>query len=183
MTFNDNYFRLLNFIKSTNIVLTEQFNKYCENIGITDAQRGNFVKILVNKREMFIGAGGAFYTSSPDIPISKLTPALEKAIWFFVHNCDKYSYCNFAPKPPANAYICGESEDGLEELTVFYIPEGTEKIQSRIIETNYGIMPSSVPTLLIVSSINSLENVILSDAFVIKNIVLIDNKGEITYLM
>lgn len=182
MNFNDNYFKTLNFIKTANIMLATQFDLFCEKNKITDSQKGNIIKTLTNKRELFIDESKTFYMSSPNMNYSNFTTALEKTIWFYVSNCDKYTYCNFSPKPPASAYMCGNTDEEFSELTVFYIPEGTEKIQSRIIETNYGSMPSKVPTALIFPNENGLNDMYLSDVFDLKKVAIIDAKGNIKEL-
>ncbi len=183
MTFNENYFKLLNFVKATEIVLSEQLDKFCEVNEITEQQKTNLIRTLKSKREIFQDKSNRFYSASDVVNYQKLTTPLEKTIWFYISKCKEYPYCNFNPKMPANAYMCSTDNNEFKELTVFYIPEGTEKVQSRIIETVYGGMPSKVPTALIFPNQNGLEDVSLSDNFELKSIATVDSKGIVTNLI
>lgn len=183
MTFNENYFKVLNLIKSANIVSLKQMDEYCLALGMNTTQKETLIKFLISKRELFIDASGSYYTSTDSISYQKFTPALEKTLWFYIKNCKQFEYCNFTPKIPASAYMCSTNPDEeFNDLTVFYIPEGTEKVQSRVIETVYGGMPSKVPTALIASNPESFKEVILSENFDIKKLIVIDNEGNISEL-
>lgn len=182
MTFNEGYFKVLNFIHSANIMLAKQFDLFCQNIDLTELQKENIIKTLMRNKELFTDEKNYFYSSSPDIPYNKFSQANEKAVWFVSHFCKEFEYFNFNPKPPANAFICTSDTDVFNELTIFYIPCGNEATQSRLIETVYGGMPSVVPTALILSDESSLENITLSDNFDIKIIVVIDAEGNVKRL-
>lgn len=182
MNFNEGYFKTLNFVRSVELMYMKQLEMFCTKSGFNELQKENIIKALMKNKEIFTDEKKIFCASKADFKISNFTAKLEKTIWFYIHNLDKYDFANFNPKLPASGYFCGNKDGEYQELTVFYIPQGTEKTESRIIETNYGRMPTKVPTGIICSEISSLESVYLSENFDIKSIAVIDDKGDIKVL-
>lgn len=179
MNFNEGYFKALNFVRSVDLMYTKQLEKFCSNIGMSGLQKDNVIKMLYKNKELFSDEKGIFCSSNPDFKVSNFTAKLEKIVWFYVHNSNNFNFVNFSPKPPAGAYMGGSKDGEYQELTVFYIPAGHEKLESRIIETNYGGMPSQIPTALICSENCNIDDIILSDIFEIKTIVVVNSEGNI----
>lgn len=182
MNFNDAYFKTLNFVRSVDVLYTKQLETFCYKCGMTKLQKENTIKTLYKNKEIFMDEKGVFCSCKSDFKVSDFTIKLEKTLWFYVNNADVYSFVNFNPKPPATAYMCGVEDGEYKELTIFYIPTAQEKMESRIIETNYGGMPSPIPTALIFSDRCAIENVTLSNIFDIKTLAMIDGNGDIRYL-
>lgn len=182
MNFNKGYFQALNFIRSVDLMYTKQLEMFFTNSGYTKLQKDNIMKMLIKNKELFTDEKGLFCSAKSDFKISDFSTKLEKTIWFYVHNLDTFSFANFNPKLPAGAYMCGSVDDNYQELTVFYIPTGQEKMESRIIETNYGGMPSRIPTAIICSENCAIEDITLSDIFDIKMFAMIDSEGNIKLL-
>lgn len=179
MKFNEIYQRAASLVDAASIVRTEQLERMFD-VNHVDAQTAqNVLRTLSIRRDAYFDSTKKYLTSTKGYSYSHLTPTLDKAIWLFVNLSDRFNWCNFQPKYPSIAYFYGVKNDHAEDLSVFYIPENDEHIQSRMIETNYGGMQSKIPTALVFPSQNGLDKFQLSDDFDIKTVAIIDGLGNV----
>ena len=179
MKFNEIYQRVASLIDAAAIVRTEQIERLFEVNQINTQTAQNVLRTLSIRRDAYFDSTKKYLASTKGYSYSHLTPTLDKAIWLFVNMSDRFEWCNFQPKYPSVAYFYGVKNDQPDDLSVFYIPEDVEHIQSRMIETNYGGMQSKIPTALIFPSEIGIEKFKLSDDFDIKTVAIIDGLGNV----
>lgn len=175
--YQENFYLYCKFIETVGLCKPEQLEAYLTNIGIPSNIQNSLIKTsLKNKNVTF---DGRYYYSNNYVSYNKFSNALEKTIWYFVNKCSHYKFFNFNPKLPASAYFLDNSNNKTQDLTVFYIPVGTEGITTRIIETNYGGLQSLINTVLIVDNFEQINNIVLSEIFNVVDIVTVSQEGEV----
>lgn len=175
--YQENFYLFCKFVETVGVCKPEQLEAYLTNIDIPSNIQNSLIRTgLKNKNVAF---DGTYYYSNSYVSYNQFSNALEKAIWYFVHKCSHYNFFNFSPKLPASAYFLDNSNNKTQDLTVFYIPKGTEGITTRIIETNYGGLQSLINTVIIVDDFEQVNNIILSEIFNIVDIVTVSQEGEI----
>ena len=178
--YQQNYYLYNRFLESVGICKPEQLKAYLTNIGIPENVQHSLIKTsLVQRNASF---DGQYFYSNQSVSYTQFSTSLEKSIWYFVNKCTQFDFFNFHPKLPASAYFLDNNANKKDDLTVFYIPKGTEGITTRIIETNYGGLQSIINTALIVDDLQQREHIVLTEIFNVKDIVTVSQDGKIVSL-